>query len=151
MSSTRLQGKVLAEINGVPVLTHCITRCQVANVGNVVIATSESVDDEPIALLGSRLGVRVFRGSLDNVIERFRSLTDELEAEAIVRISGDSPFINPVIIQTAAALRHERTSDLVTNVLRRTLPKGQSVEIVSRDALERVSRMKLSNFEKEHV
>lgn len=151
MSSHRLPGKVLEDVNGVSVLGHCIARCKSAAVGEVVVATSENTEDDPVAMFGARVGAKVFRGPLHNVVERFRLLADAFEAKAVVRISGDSPFIDPALIKRAVEIGCDTDSDLVTNVLTRTFPKGQSVEILSREVLDRLASMTLSDFDKEHV
>jgi spore coat polysaccharide biosynthesis protein SpsF len=102
-------------------------------------------------MFGARVGAKVFRGTLHNVVERFRLLADAFEAKAVVRISGDSPFIDPALIKRAVEIGCDTDSDLVTNVLTRTFPKGQSVEILSREVLDRLASMTLSDFDKEHV
>lgn len=138
-------------MNGAPLLSHCVARCQDANVGTVVIATSDHEEDDPIDLLGKRIGVPVFRGSLDNVIERFHTLTEQYDAECIVRVNGDSPFIDPQLIKTAVQLLKPKVNDLVSNVVTRTFPKGQSVEVLSRGTLVRLDGINLSGYDREHV
>lgn len=151
MSSSRLPAKALADVNGAPLLSHCVARCRDANVGTVVIATSDHEEDDAIELLGKNIGIPVFRGSLYNVIERFHTLAKQYQAKYVVRVSGDSPFIDPQLIRTAVQLAKAKASDLVSNVVTRTFPKGQSVEVLSRDTLVRLDGISLSEYDKEHV
>lgn len=151
MSSKRLPGKALYEINGIPLLGHCIRRCIEAEVGTVVVATSVYPEDDVICCLSESLGVPVFRGPLDDVLERLRLLAEHFNSRHIARISGDSPFIDPGLIRSAIALMETQGVELVTNVLNRTFPKGQSVEVLSRELLENLARKKLTSFDSEHV
>lgn len=151
MSSERLPGKALYEIDGVPLLGHCIRRCLDAEVGAVVVATSSDAEDDAISTFGESLGVPVFRGPLNDVLERLRLLAVHFNTQHVVRISGDSPFIDPRLTRSAIALMESQDVELVTNVLKRTFPKGQSVEVLSRELLERLSRMELTSADREHV
>ena len=151
MSSKRLPGKALQNINGHPLLGHCIARCKMSEVKRVVVATSHDAEDDVISVFSESLGVPVFRGPLDDVLERLRLLAEHFNTRHIARISGDSPFIDPGLIRLAIALMETRGVELVTNVLNRTFPKGQSVEVLSRELLQNLARKKLTAFDREHV
>jgi spore coat polysaccharide biosynthesis protein SpsF len=71
--------------------------------------------------------------------------------DALVRICGDSPFLDPALVDQAIALFAQGGADLVSNVVRRTYPKGQSVEVMSREALARAERAMASPEDREHV
>lgn len=151
MGSHRLPGKALAVLNGIPVLAWCIGQCLKSDVQEVVVTTSEYPEDDPIVELAQSVGIRCFRGSRNDLIDRLRRLTESIGAEKIVRISGDSPFIDPTLINIASRIGATESVELVTNVMERTFPKGQSVEVLSRSLLERLASQDLDEFNREHV
>lgn len=151
MSSKRLPGKALHDINGLPLLGHCVTRCRMSEVKKVVVATSRDAEDDVISVFGESIGVPVFRGPLDDVLERLRLLAEQFNTQHVARISGDSPFIDPGLIRSAITLTETQGVELVTNVLNRTFPKGQSVEVLSRELLENLACRELTSFDREHV
>lgn len=151
MSSNRLPGKVLQEIDGIPLLGLCIERCQKAGVGTVVVATSDERDDDAIVSISEKFGACVLRGPLDNVLERYRLLANAFDARYVVRISGDSPSIDPELIRTAVSLCNHDRIEIVSNVAKRTFPKGQSVEVMTREVLGRLTDIVHESFDLEHV
>ncbi len=152
MSSSRFPGKVLAPLNGRPLIAHVLSRiCEAVPRERVVLATSEDATDDPLAAYaGDALGVTVFRGSLGNVVGRFQACLRMHPGEWFVRICGDSPAIDPSLLSWML----ERVSDdldLLTNVAERTFPRGESVEIVrTRTFLDWVTDELLPD-EREHV
>jgi spore coat polysaccharide biosynthesis protein SpsF len=151
-SSRRLPDKVLLELAGRPMLAYTVERLRrCRTVQDVALATSTEPEDDRIAALGERLGVRVYRGRLDDVLGRFVGATRALEATAVVRISGDSPLIDPQIVDRIASRFLAIPCDLATNVFPRSFPKGQSVEVVALAALERVAAAARAPEDREHV
>jgi spore coat polysaccharide biosynthesis protein SpsF len=117
----------------------------------VVIATSTDSSDDPVVAFAEGFGVSCWRGDLEDVLGRVRGAATAQGADAVVRISGDSPLVDPAIIQTAIELFLDDAPDLVTNVFPRSFPKGQSVEIFSRAALERLHVEAAQPEDREHV
>jgi spore coat polysaccharide biosynthesis protein SpsF len=151
-SSERLPGKVLRPLQGRPLLVRVLERLQsVEQLDEVVVATSNQASDDPIAALAEAAGVLCWRGALEDVLGRIRDAAAGREADGIVRISGDSPLIDPALIRRAIDLFLERRPDLVTNVFPRSFPKGQSVEVLSRAALDRLHREARHPEDREHV
>jgi len=151
-SSARLPGKVLRVLAGRSLLAHLIERLRRAALPDgLMIATSAALDDDAVAAEAARLGVRCHRGSLSDVAGRMLGALRESGSDALVRISGDSPLLDPALVDRAIALFRETDADLVTNVQRRTFPKGQSVEVVTRGALERACAAMTDNSDREHV
>lgn len=132
MSSTRFKGKTLQLLDGITILERVVARLQnAAKITDLVVATSEEDSDYPIETLCREKGYACARGSLNNVADRFIKIAATYKANEFIRISGDSPFIDPVLVDTAVSLyKNEGNLDLVTNVFPRTFPKGQSVEII---------------------
>lgn len=126
-------------------LAHC------RNVREVVLATSTEPSDDALAELSARLGVAAYRGSLNDVVERLLTVAHTRQLAAMVRISADSPLMDPEIVDCGIALYEEQGCDLATNVFPRSFPKGQSVEVISTAALERVATLTRDPEDLEHV
>lgn len=140
VGSTRLPGKVLADLAGRTVLEWVVRACRAAAlVDDVVVATTtEPADDELAALAGS-LGVGVVRGSEDDVLSRYLLAVEEHPCDAVVRITSDCPLMDPALIDAVVgAWRGDPERDYVSTVVTRTLPHGLDVELVTVDALRRV-------------
>jgi spore coat polysaccharide biosynthesis protein SpsF len=151
MSSRRFPGKVLAPLAGRPLISHVIDRCGAAfGADKVVVATSTEASDDALARTVRELGCAVFRGELDNVLGRFQRCLGQHPCEWFVRISADSPLIDPRLIVSVAEQRAPQF-DLVTNVQTRTFPPGQSVEVVRSECFAGIDAAALSAEEREHV
>ena len=99
MNSTRLPGKVLQPLAGRPLLWHVVSRLQrCRSIAQIAIATSTSPEDDSLAAFADQLGIEVVRGPEDNVLERYRMAAAQLKPDAIVRVTGDSPLIDPRLI-----------------------------------------------------
>lgn len=151
-SSRRLPDKVLLELAGKPMLAYTVERLRLCRaVRDVVLATSDRADDDRVAALGERLGVDVVRGALDDVLGRFLAVAKAVGTDAVVRISGDSPLIDPSLVDRVAACFAGSACDVATNVFPRSFPKGESVEVVTVNALERAARETADLEDREHV
>ncbi len=152
MSSNRLPGKVLHPIQGRPLLGHVIDRLRrCRTLDGIRIATSAHPSDAPIGDFAAAEGVAVHRGSLDDVAGRLLDAAIAARADGLVRISGDSPLIDPALVDRAVGMFRAERPDLVSNVVRRTFPKGQSVEVVAVAALRRACSRMTADSEREHV
>ncbi len=135
ITSKRLAGKVLQNVNGKPMLQYLLERLSKSQyLSNIVVATSDTTTDNPITKFCLEKGVSCFRGSLTNVAKRFYRLLKKYNFEAFVRISEDSPLLDQRLVDLGIKIFLDNNYDIVTNVLKRTYPKGQSVEIVKSDA-----------------
>lgn len=97
MSSTRLPNKAMLYLHGKPALGHVIQRCSATGLP-VVVATSTEQSDDVIEAFTASLGVPCFRGSLDDVLGRFRACASQYDFDPIIRITADCPFISPAAI-----------------------------------------------------
>jgi spore coat polysaccharide biosynthesis protein SpsF (cytidylyltransferase family) len=137
MTSSRCPGKVLADIAGRPLLGHLLLRLRTAaSLDAVAVATSDETADDPIAAYCQAEGVACHRGSLADVARRMGDAAAWLGLDAFVRICGDSPFLDPALVDRAVTLFREHGPDFVTNCLPKRYPAGQSVEVVSVAAFE---------------
>jgi spore coat polysaccharide biosynthesis protein SpsF len=152
MSSSRLPGKALRPIAGRPMLAHVIARCARARAaGPVVVATSARPEDAPLAALAAENGARAFAGDLDDVAARALACARSLDAADFVRISGDSPFVDPELIDRAVSVHARAGADVTTNTVPRSCPPGLSVEVVRTAALARALDGDATPEEREHV
>ena len=152
MSSARLPGKVLRPAQGRPMLAYLLDRlARGLPDAKVVVATSTDASDDPITRFCGDAGIACVRGDLDDVAGRFLTALETTGGEGFVRISGDSPLLDPALIRQALDLLKQTGADLVTNVLERTYPKGMSVEAVRADTFRRAYDAMGTPDELEHV
>ena len=152
LSSSRLPGKVLKDLGGRPMLAWTLERVRAAQlVSKVVVATSTQADDDAVADFCTAQGVTCHRGPLDNVAERFALAIRAEKADAFLRITGDAPLIDPAVIDTAIALYRAGEFDLVSNVLVRSFPIGQSVEVLRSETFLRALADMNDAGDREHV
>lgn len=153
MDSARLPGKALADLGGRPMLARVLARARAAALGlGPFAATSGRAADDGVADCAARAGADVFRGSAEDVLGRAAACARAHDLDALVRISGDSPFIDPALIRRAADIWAARPDlDLVTNVHPRTCPPGMSVEVISRALLDRLDADVTDPDLREHV
>ncbi len=151
MSSERLPGKVLRDLAGRPLLGHLTDRLRsVASVDGFVLATSMSPTDDPIAAFADKEGLACYRGSLADVADRLLRAAEAHGFDAVVRINGDSPLMDPALVAKGVSLFREGGVDLVTNVFPRSFPKGQSVEVIATTLLTKIVA-EASTEDREHV
>jgi spore coat polysaccharide biosynthesis protein SpsF len=152
-SSTRLAGKVLADVGGEPLLAFELARLRAAQrLDRVVVATSTRRDDDPVAALADELGVGVHRGPLEDVLGRFAGAAAGHDG-VVVRLTGDCPLIDPTVVD-AVVERLERSPEAVyaSNVEpRRTFPHGLDVEAIRAETLAELDRDVTDPELREHV
>ena len=152
MSSTRLPGKCLAEIEGRPLLWHTVSRTSAAKVcDEVLVATSTEASDDAIEEYCLGQSIPVFRGSLEDVLDRFYRAAGSRGAETIVRTTADCPLLDPEVIAHVVRAFDPDHHDYVSNTIERTYPDGLDTEVFSFAALERVWREARLPSEREHV
>ena len=154
MTSTRLPGKVLMDLEGRPLLERELERLgRCAHADEVMLAVTTNPDDDPLVALARRLGLRWYRGSEHDVLARYAGAAREAQADLVVRVTSDCPPIDPVETDAViSALQERRTScDYASNRLRPHLPRGLDTEALWRDTLERMDRLATSPPAREHV
>ncbi len=152
MGSSRLPRKTIADVAGRPLLLHVVERVRSARgVDKVVVATTDQSSDHAIADLCQREGIQCFRGSEDDVLDRFYRTAEANSADILVRITADCPLIDPAVIDRVIARFQVGDCDYVSNTLRYTYPDGLDTEVFSFAALERAWREAKKPSEREHV
>jgi len=117
----------------------------------IVLATSESAEDDRLAKFACREGIAVFRGSLEDVAERALHCADECGFDRFARVCGDRPFFDAGIVDALFQMQWEQNLDLATNVVRQTFPAGLTAEVIRTEALRRVLRLTKDISDREHV
>ncbi len=151
MGSTRLPGKVLADLGGRTMLTLVLRRLTPAPVDRLVVATTEDPADEAVVTAALAEGADVVRGSAHDVLARFVAVLDRHPADAVVRITADCPFIDPGLVGAVVARWRDSAADYASNTLDRTYPDGLDVEVVSSGALRAAATESTDPYEREHV
>ena len=152
-NSSRLPGKVLKKIKGKSILIWLIDNLLKSKIVlPIVVLTSNRKTDDPIVSYCKKKNIKYFRGDLYDVSSRFLKASIHYNQTHFIRLSADSPLFDPCILKQALSIANKNPNyDLITNVQKRTFPKGQSVEIIKFKALERLIKGGLSPYEKEHV
>ena len=151
MESTRLPRKVLMDIGGTTMLAWVVRRTKRAElVDQILVATTDSPADDPIVTNSERLGVQTFRGSQDDVLDRYEKAARRTDAEVIVRLTADCPLLDPMEIDRVVRhlLSHPNLDYAATG---ETYPEGYGVEAFRRSALEAASEEANLRSEREHV
>ena len=154
MGSTRFPGKVLTPVLGVPLLEHLVERVRrAATLDGVMVATSEEAADDAIADYCTRRDYQLFRGSADDVLDRYYRAAAVAEAETIVRLTADCPLLDPDVIDTVVRAFHDGGYDYAANTAPppSTFPDGMDVEVFSRHSLDRAWRDAKEPSHREHV
>lgn len=152
MASTRLPGKVMADLCGRPALEQMLGRVRGARLLDaVIVATTTNATDDPVAALCERLETPLFRGDETDVLGRYAAAAAADGADCVVRLTADCPMHDPAVIDGAVAMYAAGAWDYVSNVNRRTYPKGLDVEVMSARALTQAAQEARHPFLREHV
>ena len=152
MSSSRLPGKVLADVDGIPMIQRQIERVLKANlVDQLVVATSTEPSDDPLADFLADIGQDYYRGTLDNVLNRFVQILDSSEFETCVRLTGDCPLADWNVIDQVISKFKVSDVDYCSNTLKRTFPRGLDVEVVRSSVLLELGASATNPLDLEHV
>lgn len=149
--STRLPGKALYPLCGLPVVVFLIRRLKAGLPDNryrIVLATTTRPDDNPVAAWGKQEKIAVVRGETDNVLARYVRCVDAYPCTEIVRVTADNPLTCPELIQQAVARMRENRLEYVQVV---GAPYGAGVDVFSIGVMERLRRADLEPGEQEHI
>jgi spore coat polysaccharide biosynthesis protein SpsF len=158
MSSSRLPGKILADIAGQPMLTRVYVRTSRAKtLDEVIFATTTDASDDPVAEYCDFSGISFTRGSLFDVLDRYYQTTLKAKADVVVRITADCPVIDPELIDNVvkAVITDQSAVDFAANRLpppwTRTYPIGLDVEACTFKALKKAWKEAKEPQHREHV
>lgn len=156
MGSSRLPGKVLADIGGKPMLYRVIVRARRAQtLGRVVLATTWDASDDPVAVYCQAQGFPLYRGDPQDVLDRYYQAARLFNAHTVVRLTGDCPLIDPGEIDRTVRAFQASEVDFAANRLpppwQRTTPIGMDTEVVSFAALHKAWGEADQKHQREHV
>lgn len=152
MGSTRLPNKVMKPICGVPMIELLLARlARSSEIDEIIIATSDDPRNQPLADHVVALGYRCYRGSENDVLDRFVRAARQAEADVVVRITGDCPLIDPGLVDEVIRGFKAASVDYFSNVSPPTYPDGLDTEVFSFAALEQASMESVEPFDHEHV
>ena len=153
MGSTRLPGKVLTDICGKPLIQRVIERVAAARgLDAVIVATTTDHADDILVAWCLKHSVPVFRGSEEDVLDRYWQCARQYGAEVIVRVTADDPLKDPTIIDRALQIfKGSSNIDYVSNTLEPSYPEGLDIEVVRYRALDRAAQEASLASEREHV
>ena len=150
--STRFPNKVFALIDGKPLLWHVVNRLKYATkIDDIIVATTVSEKDDKIEEWCRENNVHCFRGSEENVLNRYYSASEAFPSDYVVRITADDPFKEPKVIDAVITKLIEGDYDHVTNNLPPSYPEGLDCEAFKKSALDRSEKEAETAFEREHV
>ncbi len=152
MGSTRLPGKVLRDVAGRPLVERLLARLSRATeVDEIVVATSVAPENDLLAECVRALGFACERGSEADVLDRFFNAAAAHGADAVVRITGDCPLVDPALVDAFVRDFRAGGADYVSNTDPPTYPDGLDIEVFSFAALARAAREASARFDREHV
>ena len=152
MESSRLPGKVLMPINGKPMIEWQIRRIlQAKLIEGLVVVIPDTKENDGLNVFLQSFEVDVFRGSLNNVFDRFYQASKKFRSEAIVRLTADCPLIMPQMIDEMLEYFDKKKPDYLCNTIVETLPDGLDIEIFRAELLNELQASSLSKSEQENV
>ncbi|MDE3016636.1 MAG: aminotransferase class III-fold pyridoxal phosphate-dependent enzyme [Pseudomonadota bacterium] len=153
MSSTRLPGKVLRDLAGLPVLGWCVRAAQaIPGIDAVAVATSADAGDDRIAAWCGENKIICIRGPLHDVLARYALAARQLEAQAVMRLTADCPLLDPQVCGEVLQLFKQSHADYASNVAKdRSWPNGLDCEVFTADALYRAETEATLPYDREHV
>ena len=155
-TSTRLPGKVLLPIAGVPMIIFQLNRLvKCKRVDELVLATSSNTSDNDLANRVSTYGYKVFRGDLNDVLKRYQQCCLEYDGDIVVRITGDCPLMDPTLIdELIGEFQMDDSCDYLTNCgddNNLSVPDGMDIEVFTVQLLKKMNQFATLKSEREHV
>lgn len=152
MGSTRLPGKVLADLGGKPVLAWVVRAARAAlGIDDVWVATSTATADDAVAVWCKANGISAHRGSESDVLDRYAGAAKASGAQIVVRLTADCPLLDPAVIAQTIRLRSMTGADYASNVDPPTWPDGLDCEVLAANALFAAAAEATRASDREHV
>lgn len=136
IGSTRLPGKMVLPIENKPALKHTIERLKKTTIENIIIATSVNAEDDAIADIANSEKILLYRGSQENVLDRYYQASIVYDIDQIIRICGDGVMMDPGIVDEIYRFYRENNFDYVSNNKPPSFQTGYEVEVFSSSALK---------------
>jgi spore coat polysaccharide biosynthesis protein SpsF len=150
--STRLPGKVLLKVNGEELLKIHLKRLQkCTKVNQIIVATTTNESDNVIVDLCNTWGFDNYRGSEDDVLDRFYQTVKSIAPTWVVRVTSDCPLIDPTFVDAVISFAQVNGVDYASNGIVENFPDGQDIEVFKFSALEKAWKNAALKSEREHV
>jgi spore coat polysaccharide biosynthesis protein SpsF len=150
--STRFPNKVFADINGKPLLWHVVNRLKYSDlIDEIIVATTVNAKDDVIETWCKNENVKCFRGSEDDVLDRYYQASLAFPSDYVVRVTADDPFKEPSVIDQVIGKLINENLDLVTNNFPPSFPEGLDCEAFTFEILRTMALNATDPFEREHV
>lgn len=152
MRSERLPGKTFMSLEDRPLIAHLVDRVRKAKtVDQIILAIPNTEDNEKLEKFARSYGVEFFRGPESDVLKRFVLAAEEYGADALVRLTGDNPLVEPDYIDKAVKLHIKESADLTVAKDQNEIPLGFGCEVVSLGALKTADHKAKEKEDREHV
>ena len=153
MTSTRLAGKVMLGLGGAPMFAQVVRRARrIPGVDAVCLAVPEGAAQAPLVAAAEAIdGLSLARGPEDDVLRRYAEAAEACQAEVVVRVTSDCPFIDPGVSGAVVAARHLAGADCARTAIGGGWPLGLDTEVFTMDALRAADREARDAYEREHV
>lgn len=152
MGSERLPGKVLKTILNKPMIIHTLDRLKKSKyIDEVILATSNLERDNVLEDTVKSFGYEVFRGNEEDVLKRYKNASDKYNGDVIIRVTGDCPLIDPVIVDNVISYFLINDFDYVRLDVPDTFIRGFDVEVFSKEALNKTFKLAKEEKYREHV
>ncbi|OEH87029.1 acylneuraminate cytidylyltransferase [Desulfuribacillus stibiiarsenatis] len=152
MGSTRLPGKVLLPLGQTNVLNYVVTRCkEIQGISKVIVATSHLDQDQPIVDWCRTNDILYFRGSEDDVLDRYYQCALEYNPDYVMRVTADCPFLDYHLASNMVDAIQESTTEIDIVTLLSPIPRGMPVEIISFESLQYIHNHGKESYHREHV
>lgn len=153
MGSSRRPGKVLAKLGDQIILKILLERmATLKEVDQVIVATSEEPQDDPLANALQKWNIDYFRGSQNDVLSRFLNAAIEFQIDRIIRVCGDAPFTDPEGIRQAIAIHNQEPDfDMVSNRHEKGWAPGSAADLLTTSSLKKADKCNLNAEEREHI
>jgi spore coat polysaccharide biosynthesis protein SpsF len=149
-SSTRLPGKALYPINGIPILVFLIRRLKCVSIkGKIIVATTERPEDDPVAAWAEYENVEVVRGETDDVLSRYLKCLEIFPSNIVVRVTGDNPLTDPGIINLVIDEMGTGNWDYINTI--NGYPYGAGVDAFKSVIIQDLNKVVHDSAEREHL
>lgn len=152
MGSTRLPNKVMKPIGGIPMIELLLSRLSKAKeISQIVVATSIDERNQSLVTYVNQLGYACEQGSENDVLDRFVQAARTHQADVVVRITGDCPLVDPILVDDTIRQFTKANVDYFSNTNPPTYPDGLDIEVCTFSALEKAWQETNKPFDREHV
>ncbi|ESU20563.1 hypothetical protein FCR2A7T_08690 [Flavobacterium cauense R2A-7] len=147
-----MPGKVLLEIQGKPLLAYHLERARQSKlVTDWVVATTEEKDSDLICEIAKQLNIDSYKGSLNDVLDRFYQAVQNKKPDYVVRVTSDCPLIDAELIDKTIQFCLDNQLEYHSNQSQEAYPDGLDVEVFSFKALEEAWKSATAEADREHV